>query len=440
MNKRLKPSIWLQLGIAVCLWSVVFTPVVSAMDGKFDEAFYSSNDILFYNPEATTCSQSNLSSSAASLVGNTNAEKIWNWLKSQGLSNEQAAGVMGNITIESAHSFSPTIQQINSPWPKDGWGLAQWTSGRRTAIVSSLSKQADLAKYYDSAYGAVPPAANGGRSEGIPVDINIKLLDFELNYMMQESQGRTVSSSVASQGYGKAGASEWETLKKQVTIEDATVFWHNNFEVSDDTAAAVLSVRGGFAKTAFDSFSGGATAATPANGSSPAATNCPQSTTDSSNFNGGTLSETVKAYAWPDYKGKGFIQKMPAYQAAITKAKADGRYVGADGIDCGGFVTTLLVDSGFDPTYNSNGKGGATGSQLVWLQAHWDNLGKGSSINVANLKPGDVAISSGHTFVYVGQIDGFNSVIASSSQDSRAPMAGKESLTSSDITWFRKKG
>lgn len=415
---------------------MVFIPPVSALDGKYDKDYYSTNSILFYNPEDKTCTQSSLSSSAGSLIGNTNAEKIWNWLKSQGLSSEQTAGVMGNIQQESG--FSPTRHEYDKGWTIGGWGLAQWTSGRRTAIALSIGGQPDLSPYYDSKYGTA--ATDGsGRNPGVPVDINLKLLDFELNYLMQESQGRKVSKTVASQGYGTAGESEWDTLKKQTTVESATIFWHNNFEGSSDSAAAVIKVRGGFASSAYDSFSGSSIQASSTGSSSTAtATACPIGVVGG--VVNGSFSQLVKAYAWPDYKGSGFTQKTQAYDAAITKAKIEHRYVGNNGIDCGGFVTTLMVDSGFDPTYNSNGKGGDTTVQLKWISANWDNLGNGRSINTASLQPGDVAMLPGHTFVYVGHIDGFNSVIASASNGVRSPMAGQESLTGASVTWFRKKG
>jgi len=428
---------WVRIGIIACLCALIFTPVINATDGKYDESFYSSNDILFYNPEDKTCSQTTLSSSAANLTGNTNAEKIWNWLKSQGLSNEQTAGVMGNIAVESG--FNPTRHEEGKGWTVGGWGLVQWTGGRRTAIASSLSGQPNLSTYYSSQYGAA--ATDGsGRNPGVPVDINLQLLDFEMNYLMQESQGRKVSKTVASQGYGTAGANEWDTLKKQTTIEAATVFWHNNFEVSSQTASEVITSRGGAAVNAFNSFSGSTATSSTGSSSSSTATACPTSTTNSINFNGGNFSDTVKAYAWPDYHHAPYTQKMPAYLTAIEKAKSEGRYVGNNGVDCGGFVTTLMVDSGFDPTYNNNGKGGPTGVQQAWLDTHWDNLGNGSSINTANLKPGDVAMLPGHTFVYVGHIDGFNSVIASASNGTRSPMAGTDPLTASNVTWYRKKG
>ena len=419
-----------RLIIFACLFSLTFTSTAGATAGVYDQSFYSNNNILFYNPDDNTCTAGS-STSSASLAGNSNAERIWNWLRQQGgLTSEQAAGVMGNMSVETASTFSPTIQQIGSPWPLGGWGLVQWTNypdgsstGRRSTVVTTLDKQTGLGQYYDAKYSKPPTIADGGRDPGVPVDINIRLLDFELNYIMQESQGRTVSKSVASQGFGTAGAGEWDTLKQQKTVEDATVFWHNNFEVSSQTPAEVISSRGEAAKRVFNSFSS----------TTSTATSCPNTITS------GSFSSYVLAYAWPDYHKAPYLQKTAAYQAAITKAKSEGRYVGADGIDCGGFITTLMVDSGFDPTYNNNGKGGNTDAQLAWLQAHWQNLGNGSSINPANLQPGDVAMLPGHTFVYVGHIPGFNSVIASSSLNERAPMAGKEQLTASNVTWFRKK-
>ena len=135
----------------------------------------------------------------------------------------------------------------------------------------------------------------------------------------------------------------------------------------------------------------------------------------------GNFSEYVLKYAWPDSTTR--TDKKPEYAEAIEKAKSEGRYVGdscfGGGVDCGGFVTTILHDSGFEPRYNHNGKlsEGAdyTAVQRAWAEANWQTLGNGASINVADLKPGDVAHSPGHTFVYAGDIPGFNSKITSAS-------------------------
>lgn len=158
-------------------------------------------------------------------------------------------------------------------------------------------------------------------------------------------------------------------------------------------------------------------------------------------FSGGNLAETTLAYAWPQYKGLDIVPK-PEWAEAVKKAQSQGLYVGGTkypGIDCGGFVTRLLIDSGFEPNYNHAGKGGNTVTQKEWAEANWQKVGDGSSINVADLRPGDVAFQPGHTFAYVGTIPGFESDIASASLDERAPMAGKEDPRGGDVTWFRKK-
>lgn len=162
-------------------------------------------------------------------------------------------------------------------------------------------------------------------------------------------------------------------------------------------------------------------------------------------LNPGDLTAAVKAYAWPDHHDAPYTKMMPDYKTAVKKAQSGGRYVGGEalpGIDCGGFITTAMVDSGFETRYNSNGKGGFTGSpddpatQWGWLQDNWQKI---NPTTTKDLEPGDVAINGGHTYMYVGKIPGFNSVIASASLDSRAPMAGEEAPADPDFTWYRKK-
>ena len=156
----------------------------------------------------------------------------------------------------------------------------------------------------------------------------------------------------------------------------------------------------------------------------------------------GGLSGAVTGYAWPTYTAAPYVEKKPEYQDAVERAQAAGLYVGGiiyPGVDCGGFVTRVMLDSGYEPNYNSAGRGGnvATG-QTPWLQGNWESLGHVSDI--AELEPGDVAINDGrsHTFLYVGEVEGFAEPVASSSLDERAPMAGEE-RPGSNIEWFRKR-
>ncbi|MBQ6393748.1 hypothetical protein IJH74_00670 [Candidatus Saccharibacteria bacterium] len=159
----------------------------------------------------------------------------------------------------------------------------------------------------------------------------------------------------------------------------------------------------------------------------------------------GALQELVLQYAWPEYHSAPFVDMRPDYEDAINNRLSTNKYVGGikyRGVDCGGFVTTLLQESGFEPEYNT--PGGDTYTQENWVKEHgWTLLNDSptTEIDTTILEPGDVAFSPGHTFIYVGNIPGFESKIASASLDERAPMAGGESLTYGNgavVKWYRK--
>ncbi|NLA43307.1 SGNH/GDSL hydrolase family protein [Candidatus Saccharibacteria bacterium] len=173
------------------------------------------------------------------------------------------------------------------------------------------------------------------------------------------------------------------------------------------------------------------------NGDDRSKTDC-----NTTGFAGGNFNETLKHYAWSEWKGLD-TKPRQEYKDAFTKAKSNGLYIGGlkhPGIDCGGFVTLLVRDSGFDKDYNYGGKGGPTSSQQKWASENWETLGSSASIDPASLQPGDVAINNGHTFIFVGDVPGFEANIASASLDERAPMADpQQKATQPGFTWFRKK-
>lgn len=422
---RFTVAIWLAL--VVTLGFVGDSTKVFAV--PFSMQYYGANDVTHYNPDAMPCAPG-----SGSLRGATPKEKIWNYLVDKGLTAEQAAGVMGNMDAESG--FVATRRQAdnskdiwNSNFDNAAWGLAQWDGGRRyTApnggILGKLrEKHPDLEKYTAPEYG------RSDGNEKVPAADLDTLLLFELDYLYDESTNRPLTET----NYGR-GANEWETLKLQKTVDDATVFWHNNFEVSRDTASVVLNGRGAKSQRVFDEFSGKTAKAGGSSGCKAA--------------NGDLVAKTLE-YAWPKYSDD--QAKKPEYETAVTNAKKDGRYTGdpcyGGGVDCGAFVTLLVNDSGFDPGYNYDGKGGNTVSQRAWSEANWTSLGNAASINPADLQPGDVAHLENHTYIFVGKDigGGFGAGdpaftgVASASQCLRGPMAGHESLVDPAVTWFRKK-
>ena len=191
----------------------------TARAAEFDEQFYSGNDILFYDPRAAQCS-----SVAASPLSTSsdNEEAILRFFTSKGLTLAAAAGFIGNMKQES--SLNPRIEQggkiISDPnySPKNGtgFGLVQWTF---------TARQAPLVAHVKSL----------GKS--------ILDLDAQLSFVWKELSG----------GYKES------TLNRVAAIQDpinAAVIIHDNYEISADSAATVLSVRGGTAKSVYDKWKG----------------------------------------------------------------------------------------------------------------------------------------------------------------------------------------
>ena len=131
------------------LAAVMLVPQGFVYAGKEDYIDkYSHNNIKFYNPDECSGTSGNSSPSAiggkAVVSGTTAKEKIWSGLKSMGVSDEIAAGIMGNMQRESG--FSParyedahkgvweTFDWENDPAKGHGVGLIQWSGGRRVNL------------------------------------------------------------------------------------------------------------------------------------------------------------------------------------------------------------------------------------------------------------------------------------------------------------------
>lgn len=405
--------------------------------GKTDTYFFSGNDILNWDPDEMD-QRCNIpiatagSSGAAILTGNSNEEKVWNFFAQKGFTAEQVAGIMGNIKAESG--FNPGIEErtVN---PNKGYGIAQWTGPRRTALEAAA-------------------AAQGVSSSD---------LLFQLNYLYDEMSVRRPNPRFPRYS---SFPNEVVALQAQSTVNDALIAFHHNFERSHllnsaNPDQAVINARGTFAQDFFNLYSsggggsgggGGGGSGWSSSSSLLSATNCIP-VAGASGAAGGALINTgsgsvsdfqalVLAYAWENWRGFGYTDAKQAYKDAITKAKLEGRYIGGcNGVDCGAFITTLMVNSGWEPNYNHGGLlssgAGATTVQRSWVEANWTSLGSG--VNPASLQPGDVAFYPGHTFVFVGSIPGFESNIAGSSLCSYAPMAAISDISASNTTWFRRK-
>lgn len=151
--------------------------------------------------------------------------------------------------------------------------------------------------------------------------------------------------------------------------------------------------------------------------------------------------EYVLKYAWPkiaDGAAHAKFDPMPDYKEALDRAPYKGAYNYGDGYtDCGAFVQALIHDSGWDPSFYGIG---ATGLMLDWLGNPANGWEKITPTDVSQLKPGDVAVNSQHTWVFVGDIPGFESQFADASWGDRVPSATSTGLHWGGEVWFRKKG
>lgn len=333
------------------------------------------------------------------LNGSDNVEKAFNFFKGKGLTDEQTAGIVGNMYVESA-GVNPAIQQdgSNDPAPKNGvgFGISQWTYTDRQAPLVALAKK-----------------------EGQPVNT----MGPQLDYVWQELNS-THKLALAK-------------LRTTSTVPDAAVSFMINYEAPKDHSPTGPNAhnRTAMAEQIFTKYGGGSP------GSAGTGNPCGNSTAVS-----GDAVQTALAYAWHKTFPAPHFDMTTAYQKAIDKAQANGEFVGGGnhpGIDCGGFVTRVMRDSGVDPHYNSSN--GDTNVQWAYLRTHPELYKQlPANISTSQLKPGDIAINGGvHTFIWVGQQAGFPGNIAQASYGGGggpwfAPQAGTYSGgAGSPYTFFR---
>lgn len=186
------------------------------------------------------------SSGSTELVGSDNREKVWNFLIGKGLSPPQAAGVMGNLQLESG--YDPFNQENGRPWPTAGWGLAQWTGGRRDTLSEAVIAELGPQFYI--------PTEEAGSMIGTPAED--QLLKFQLDFLFNESNGRVIEKGPTS-GFTQPplGTNEWEGLKTMNTVEEAVLYWEYNYERAGVPALGTRADYGNTVLTELGSVTGG---------------------------------------------------------------------------------------------------------------------------------------------------------------------------------------
>lgn len=458
----MKKSHFLQrvlVGIMAFLMLVLPVNSTFALSSSMLDMF-AENNILFYDPSGKKSDYRCFGSYEIPMSGNTAEEKIWSGLNSF-MTPEQAAGVMGNMMSES--HFNPAqheIGQKNKHQPgfaldananvSYGLGLIQWSFGRRVGMYNFVkSVNPELTNYLDD-YEKYSPTYWSGDQFISAAGANVfdSLASLELQYLRDELNS----------------VNSYKGIFSATSVYDAAKFFLEHVEIPQNPQIEHHMNRVQQAEAIYSKYSGGGS-------NQSGAASYTSGGCSSADLNG--LAEYVRAYVWPEYHPAVFLARKTEYAEAVERRIASrstlgytyktyvgGSVGGVPGIDCGGFVTTIMQESGYDPEYN--GCGSNTGPQEYWLRDgggsdKWVWLNPdGNSMNAASLQLGDVAFTGGypygegkkgcdpgggHTYMFIGSGLGFETNIASASYGSvtssaRAPMSGKEGI--GGARWYRK--
>lgn len=154
-----------------------------------------------------------------------------------------------------------------------------------------------------------------------------------------------------------------------------------------------------------------------------------------------SLMEVFQTYAYTEYYKPGTVQAGNPKNRAYLTDPILREYAGGlsrPGQDCGAWVRFVMIKSGWDPNYgNING---AKSGQTAHIKRYLDNKSNGWEIIATNptnpnvLQPGDVALCTGHTYMYLG-----NGVFTSASLQERFPMRGSfQECSGRQTNWYRK--
>ena len=357
MNIRLTPL--LLAALTVFSFSLSGSPVLA-----FDERFYVTNDIIFYNPDSVDCGAGEATTVAQIDLSLTGATKqIYDYLSKTALSANgnkplsatQASGVMGNMFAESG--FNPAAVEDTTREDK-GHGLVQWTFGRWDNLQAFATKKGTL---WDD-------------------------LTTQLEFLKGELEG-TEKAVLSDREFSKATSPAIAAQRFRVVFERA------------DPDVAHDSKREGAAVAVYNAYAG-------------APLKAEAQCTLSNGIVAGNLVKTALGLALQTPAAQGMVNQSDArdtYQQAKPKYNPT-----VDWTDCGGYIATSMIASGVDPDYVKV----LVSAQLAYVRAHPEKYQVDENPTLSDLRPGDILYVDGHTTMYTGE-ENYPSVDAS--LDERVP-------------------
>lgn len=317
------------------------------------------------------------------------------------LTKEQAFGVMGNMMSESYGANPKAIQgdSTTTQWQTcdnncvKGWGLIggkavgiiQWDTGRRISLVNFAEKEGT--QWHD--------------------------LTTQLKFLKSEMDSGYENQQLKAGGFNQVGKS----------IAEYTKIWNKRFERSAESGtAAGDNPRIANAEKLAASYKGGGSIS-----SSSLSSNCIGSGGVGGNLNTSNIAELAISVSYPTRSvAKGTcVGLVDCGQAFATDAYKQAKIIAekassADPIkgllaSCDRFVATILRATGADTSF----PWGATEGQLAYMQSspNW------KQVSCQERQPGDVLWRDGHVMMYVGMVNGKDSIASASISERTASIS-----------------
>ena len=379
-NKKWLMSISIVVGSVLALAGIFTTAKAISPE---DLEYFAQNNSPYYEP----CAEGSVLNGDISISGSTAEEKVWSGLKSF-LTDEQAAGIMGNIAQEDGN-YNPVRREAGQSGSlynrgvQMGLGLVQWSFGRRVNLLEYVKSQDEsMIKYFEDDSNAQITGDEFIKKVG--EDVANKIYQLEIQFLKNEID----------KGY--------KEYYNQTDVKEATVWFRAKFEragvYSDDFR--VKKAQEAYEKYAGKTISG----SSGESGYSLSGVPCDANVEGSKNINGAAV-----ALAWP-LGTKNKVYDYPngkpteAFDNALDKVYPDRGWSHCPriGASCDVFVGTVVRWSGYDKHFPRG-----LDEQIPYVKNH-KNLWELISWNGDNskLQAGDVIHVSGHTYIVVQDANG----------------------------------
>ena len=136
INKVLRWYMVVSLFLSTSVLPIFSTPVSAQLPST--SSYYTSQGVETYDKSGTTqadCLSGDPGTGGGVPSGVTNAERVFKFLVAQGLTANQAAGIVGNMMQESGGGTFNLDPAITNP-TSGAYGIAQWYADRKTNLIN----------------------------------------------------------------------------------------------------------------------------------------------------------------------------------------------------------------------------------------------------------------------------------------------------------------